>query len=102
MFAVLKTGGKQYRVSPGNTIKVEKIEAEAGSEVIFDEILMTVDGENMNLGKPLIKGAKVTGKVLDQGRSKKLIVFKFKSKTRQRTKKGHRQPFTEVEITAIK
>ncbi|PIT93406.1 MAG: 50S ribosomal protein L21 [Candidatus Harrisonbacteria bacterium CG10_big_fil_rev_8_21_14_0_10_38_8] len=101
MFAVIQTGGKQYRVSPGNTIKIEKLESEEGSDIVFDQVLLKVDGDNVSVGKPVIEGAKVTAKVLEQGRNKKVIVFKYKSKTRQRTKNTHRQPFTEVEITAI-
>ena len=101
MFAVIETGGKQYRVSPGTKLKVEKLPAELDGEVIFDRVLMTMDGDNASIGQPFVEGAKVTAKVLEQGRAKKLIVFKYKNKTRQRTKNGHRQPFTEVEITKI-
>ncbi len=102
MFAVIETGGKQYRVAAGNKLKVEKLEAEVNGNVVFDKVLLTVDGEKVNLGKPLVAGAKVEAKVLAQGRADKLIVFKYHSKTRRRKKNGHRQPFTEVEITAIK
>ena len=100
-FAVIKTGGKQYRVSPGTKVKIEKLEAEENSEVVFDEVLLKVDGDSTTIGTPVITGSTVTGKVLEQGRAPKKIVFKYKSKTRSRKKKGHRQPFTEVEITAI-
>ncbi len=102
MFAVIETGGKQYRVAAGNKLKVEKLEAEVNGNVVFDKVLLTVDGEKVNLGKPLVAGAKVEAKVLSQGRADKLIVFKYHSKTRRRKKNGHRQPFTEVEITSIK
>ncbi|MDP3880960.1 MAG: 50S ribosomal protein L21 [bacterium] len=100
MFAVIETGGKQYRVSPKDKIKVEKLDVEK-AEFTFDKVLMIVDGDKMDIGDPYLKGAKVSAKVLEQGRAKKLIVFKYKSKTRQRTKRGHRQPYTEVEITKI-
>jgi large subunit ribosomal protein L21 len=101
-FAVIKTGGKQYRVTPGEKLKIEKLEAKAGDTVTFDQVLMTVDGETMKLGTPTVAGASVTAKVLEQGRAPKVIVFKYKSKTRRRKKNTHRQPFTEVEITTIK
>lgn len=100
MFAVIETGGKQYRVSPGDKIKVEKLNTDK-DRIVFDKVLMVVDGDKMDLGDPLLKSAKVSAKILEQGREKKKIVFKYKSKTRQRTKKGHRQPYTEVEIEKI-
>ena len=102
MFAVIETGSKQYRVAPGQKIKIEKLEANTGDAVTFDKVLLTVDGDVMKLGTPLVAGAAVTGKVINQGRHEKVIVFKYKSKTRRRKKNGHRQPFTEVEITGIK
>ncbi len=100
-FAVIQTGGKQYRVAVGNKLKIEKLEAAIDGKVVFDKVLLTVDGENVNFGAPLIAGAKVEGKVLQQGRAKKVIVFKYHSKTRRRKKNGHRQPFTEIEITKV-
>lgn len=100
-FAVIKTGGKQYRVAVGNKVKIEKVEAAIDGKVVFDKVLLTVDGEKVNIGAPEVAGAKVEGKVLKQGRNKKVIVFKYHSKTRRRKKNGHRQPFTEVEITKI-
>ncbi|MDO8601947.1 MAG: 50S ribosomal protein L21 [bacterium] len=100
-FAVIQTGGKQYRVAVGNKLKIEKIESAVDGSVVFDKVLLTVDGESVNFGTPLISGAKVEGKVLQQGRAKKVIVFKYHSKTRRRKKNGHRQPFTEVEIVKI-
>ncbi len=99
--AVIKTGGKQYIVSNGGKIKIEKIDAQEGSEVIFDNVLLLIDGEKTEIGKPLVDGVKVTGKVLSQDRDKKVIIFKYKPKKRYKVKKGHRQPFTEVEITKI-
>lgn len=101
MFAIIETGGKQYRVSAGDKIKVEKIDSEK-EEVVFDKVLMVVDGDDVKIGDPMLKGASVSGKILEQGRGDKLIVFKYKNKTRQRTKNTHRQPYTEVEITGIK
>jgi len=101
MLAVIKTGGKQYVVSPGKKIKIEKLDAEEGKEVVFSDVLLLEKNKKIEIGTPLVKGAKVTGKVLKQDRTKKIIVFKYKSKTRRKTKKGHRQHFTEVEITKI-
>lgn len=101
MLAVIKTGGKQYLVSPGDKIKIEKINTPEGEEIIFSEVLLVEKGNKIEIGTPLVKEAKVTGKVLKQSRTKKIIVFKYKSKTRHKTKKGHHQLFTEVEITKI-
>ena len=101
MFAIIETGGKQYKVVAGEKFKVEKLNAEAGSNFSFDKVLMVADGEDAKIGTPYVAGAKVEGKVLRQGRAKKLIVFRYHSKTRYRKKKGHRQPFTEVQITKI-
>lgn len=100
-FAIIETGGKQYRVSPGQKLKIEKLEGEPNAFVVFDMVLLTVDGEKIEVGFPYVSGAKVEGKIIKQDRHKKVIVFKYHSKTRQRKKKGHRQPFTEVEITRI-
>ncbi len=100
-FAIIETGGKQYRVSAGAKIKIEKIEGEANSSVAFDKVLLTSDGANLEIGAPYLLGAKVEGKILRQGRARKVIVFKFHSKTRQHKTKGHRQSFTEVEIAKI-
>lgn len=101
MIAVIKTGGKQYKVSPGDKIKVEKLDAEEGKEITFKDVLLVEKNKKLQVGTPLIKGAKVTGKVLKQDRAKKIIVFKYKQKIRYKKKAGHRQPFTEVEITGI-
>jgi len=101
MLAVIKTGGKQYLVSPGKIIKVEKLKGEEGSEVKFDKVLLVEKNKKIEVGDPLVKGAQVTGKVIKQGKDKKVISFKYKAKKRYRTKKGHRQPFTEVEILKI-
>lgn len=101
-FAVIKTGGKQYRVTEGAKIKIEKIEAEVGKDVTFDEVLLKVDGEKIDIGTPTVKGASVSAKVVEQDKHPKVIVFKYKSKTRQRTKNTHKQPYTEVQIQSIK
>jgi len=100
-FAVIKTGGKQYIVEPGKKLKIEKLEAEEGKEVTFDQVLLLSDNNKLLFGTPLVENAKVVGKVLKQGRAKKVVVFKYKPKKRYKVKKGHRQHFTEVEITKI-
>lgn len=100
MFAVIKTGGKQYIVEPGQKLKVEKLPEEEGN-VSFDSVLLIEKNKKIEIGTPFIKGAKVSAKILQQGKGKKVIVFKHKAKKRMKTKKGHRQPFTEVEITKI-
>lgn len=102
MFAVIKTGGKQYLVSPGDKIQIEKIDVEEGKEVTFNEVLL-LEKENgeVEIGQPVIKDAKVIGKVLKHGKGEKIIVFKYKPKKRYRKKMGHRQPYTEVEILKI-
>lgn len=102
MLAVIKTGGKQYVVEPGKKIKIEKLEKEVGETVDFDEVLLVQEGEKTEVGTPLLKGAKVTAKVLTQGKAKKTIKFMYKAKKRSHAKTGHRQLFTEVEITEIK
>jgi len=101
MFAVIETGGKQYRVSEGKKIKVEKLNTEDGKAFVFDKVLLLNDDKSTKVGAPYVKGAKVEGKVLAEGRSKKVIVFRYHAKTRYRKKRGHRQPFTEVEIMKI-
>ena len=102
MLAVIRTGGKQYLVSPGQKIKIEKVEAKEGSEIKFDEVLLLEKGKKLEIGTPLVKEVKVTGKIIRHGKGKKVIVFKYKPKTRYKVKKGHRQPFTEVEIIEIR
>lgn len=102
MQAVIKTGGKQYLVKPGDKIKLEKIEGKEGDEIVFDQILLLVgDKKEVDVGAPLIKGSKVKGKIIEQGRDKKVTVLKYKSKKRYQKKKGYRQPFTKVEIVEI-
>lgn len=102
MQAVIKTGGKQYLVEPGQKLKIEKIPGDVGGEVSFDEVLLVIDGQTVTVGAPGVSGAKVTAKVEKQGRGKKIEVVKFKPKVRYRKKIGHRQPFTEVSISDIK
>lgn len=101
MFAIIKTGGKQYRVSPGQRIKIEKLDAAEGEAVRFEDVLLVADGDHVAIGAPSVKGAAVDAKVLAQGRAGKKIVFKYHPKTRYRKKKGHRQPYTEIEIVKI-
>lgn len=101
MYAIIQTGGKQYRVSEGDVITVEKLEANEGDAVAFDQVLTVVKDGDVVLGKPLISGAKVTGKVLAQGKEKKILVFKYKAKSNYRRRQGHRQPFTKVVIEKI-
>ena len=101
MLAIIETGGKQYRVSPKRKLNIEKIPGEPGSEVIFDKVLLAGEREKVEIGTPYLAGAKVTGKIVSQGRDDKKIVFRYHSKTRYRKKKGHRQAFTEVEIVDI-
>lgn len=98
MFAIIKTGGKQFRVQNGDVIFVEKLNATEGETVNFDVLMMENDGE-VKIGAPLVEGALVTGKVLQQGRAAKILVYKYKSKKNYRRRAGHRQPFTKVEIT---
>ena len=102
MFAIIETGGKQYKVSPGQKLKIEKLEAKEGDGFVFDKVLLKADGENVTVGTPYITATTVEANVLKQGRHDKVIVFKYHSKTRYRKKKGHRQPYTEVEILNIK
>ncbi len=99
--AIIKTGGKQYIVKEGDTVKLEKVNASEGDQFVFDHVLMTTSGNDVKLGNPLVHGAKVSSKILKQGRNKKVIVFHYHNKTRYKKKAGHRQPFTEVEITNI-
>lgn len=102
MIAVIHTGGKQYLVSPGQKIKVEKLEVEAGKSVSFDEVLLFEDDKGkLSLGTPYIENVKVVGKVLETKLGEKVRVFKYKPKTRYKIKQGHRQPYTEVEIEKI-
>ena len=100
MYAIIATGGKQYRVSEGDVLFIEKIDAEVDSTVSFDVLLVENEGD-VKVGTPVLEGVKAEGKVLAQGRGEKIIVFKYKAKKNYRRKQGHRQPYTKVEITKI-
>ncbi|MGM0651838.1 MAG: 50S ribosomal protein L21 [Bacillota bacterium] len=101
MYAIIETGGKQYRAVEGKTIRVEKLPVEKGEEVKFDRVLMFNDGKETQFGKPYLDSCSVEGKVLNSGRGKKITVFKFKRKKNYRRKQGHRQPYTDVMINKI-
>ena len=101
MLTVIRTGGKQYLVAPGQKIKVEKINKKEGAEIALNEVLLLEKGKKIEIGTPLVKGAKVIGKIICHGKGKKVIIFKYKAKKRYKVKKGHRQPFTEIEIMKI-
>ena len=101
MYAVFKTGGKQYRATTGDVLKVEKIEAEKGAEVELDQVLMVGEGEDVKIGTPYLEGGKVKATVVDHGRRDKIKVIKFKRRKNHRKQMGHRQYFTQIEITGI-
>jgi len=101
MFAVIETGGKQYKVSAGDKVRIEKLPVITDANFVFDKVLLVSDGDSLKLGHPYLAGAKVEAKILCQARERKKIVFKYHSKTRYRKKKGHRQYFTEAEVTKI-
>lgn len=101
MYAVIKTGGKQYRVANGDKISVEKLPGNVGDAVSFDQVLL-VGGDALKLGRPLVAGAKVDAKIVEHGRGEKVIIFKFRRRKNYRRKTGHRQPFSTVQITDIK
>ena len=101
MYAVFRTGGKQYRATKGDRIRVERLEAEEGDSVEFDEVLLVGEGSDVKVGSPLVSGSKIKAKVTEQGRGKKVVVLKFKRRKNYKRVKGHRQHFTEVEIISI-
>ena len=101
MYAIIETGGKQYRVTPGDTIQVEKLGLEAGSTVTFEKVFLVGGDDKVTVGAPYVSGGSVTGTVDGDGKAKKVIVFKYKNKTNQRRFRGHRQPFTTVTISSI-
>jgi len=101
MYAVVKTGGKQYRVSGGQKVKVEQLVADVGTEVVLDQVLAVGEGESVKLGKPLVAGATVTAKVLAHGRGDKVHIFKMRRRKHYRKQQGHRQNYTELEIVGI-
>lgn len=101
MYAVIKSGGKQYKVAEGQRLKLEKLPAEEGGKVAFDEVLLLVNGENVTLGAPFIQGASVSAEVIQQGRHKKIHIIKMRRRKHYMRRQGHRQDFTEVKITQI-
>ena len=100
MYAVIRTGGKQYRVTEGDRLRVEKLPGDVGSTLVIDDVLM-LGGETVAIGKPVLAGAKVTATITGQDRAKKIIVFKFRRRKNYRRKNGHRQPYTELKITGV-
>ncbi len=101
MYAVIKTGGKQYRVAEGQTLRVEKLGVEEGGDVEFDQVLMVADGDDIKVGAPLVDGGKVTATVVSNGRGDKVKIIKFRRRKHHRKQMGHRQSYTEVKITGI-
>ena len=101
MYAVIKTGGKQYRIKVGEKLKVEQLEVESGSEFIIDQVLMVADGDKVSMGTPLVNGAKVSATVLSQGRHDKIRIFKMRRRKHYQKHQGHRQNYTEIQITGI-
>jgi len=100
-YAVIRTGGKQYRVAPGDTLRIEKIDGEPGTQVEFTEVLLTGTDGNVNVGRPQVAGAKVTARIVEQDRAKKILIFKKKRRKNYRRRQGHRQYLTTVQVTAI-
>ena len=101
MYAVVKTGGKQYRVAAGEKLKVEGIPADVGAEIVLDQVLLVANGENITMGTPLVRGASVTAKVVGHGRGEKIRIFKMRRRKHYRKTQGHRQNYTELEILGI-
>lgn len=101
MYAIIRTGGKQYQVTSGDQLRVEKIEGNVGETVDLSDVLMVVDGSDVKIGKPALEGAKVTAKIAEQGKAKKVIVFKKKRRKGYKLRRGHRQPFTALTIEGI-
>ena len=101
MYAVIETGGKQYRVQPGDTVVVERLPGDSGDAVEFGQVLLLSDDANVAVGRPIIEGARVTGEIVEQGRDKKLVFYKFKRRKNYRRRWGHRQAYTAVKITDV-
>jgi len=101
MYAVIKTGGKQYRVAAGEKLKIEQLQADIGAELVLDQVLLVADGDNLKMGRPLVTGASVQAKVLAQGRHDKVRIFKLRRRKHYQKHQGHRQNFTEIVITGI-
>ena len=102
MHAIIETGGKQYKVAEGDTLFIEKLPVEAGEAVTFDKVLAVIDGDNLTVGTPVVEGAKVDASVVKNGKGKKIMIFKYNPKKGYRRRQGHRQPYTKVQISAIK
>ena len=102
MHAIIETGGKQYKVAEGDVLFIEKLEAEAGQTITFDKVLAVLDGDKATFGAPTVEGASVSATVVKNGKGKKVIIFKYKPKKGYRKRQGHRQPYTKVQISAIK
>ena len=102
MYAIIEACGKQYKVAEGDVVFFEKLEAEEGKTITFDNVILVSDDKNIQVGNPYVKGIKVEGKVISHGKAKKILVFKYKAKKNYRRTQGHRQPYTKVEITSIK
>ena len=102
MYAIIEACGKQYKVTKGDVVFFEKLDAEEGKKVTFDKVVLVSDDQKIEVGNPYVKGIKVEGKVVAHGKGKKIVVFKYKAKKNYKRKQGHRQPYTKVEITAIK
>ena len=101
MYAVIKTGGKQYPVAPGDEVKVEKLTGEVGDAIVFDKVLLTSDGENVNIGKPYLENTKVVGSIMRHDKNRKIVVFKYRKRKGYRKKQGHRQEFTQIRVDQI-
>ncbi len=101
MYAVIKTGGKQYRVQPGETVQVEKLDFDAGTTIEFNEVLLVADGEQVRIGQPLVQGVKVVAEVVKHDRDSKVVVYKYRRRKGYHRKAGHRQPFTALKVTEI-
>ena len=101
MHAIIVTGGKQYKVTEGDVLYIEKLEAEAGDKITFDKVLAVLDGDKATFGTPVVEGASVEATVVKNGKGKKVLVFKYKPKKNYRRRQGHRQPYTKVEITKV-
>jgi len=101
MYAVIQTGGKQYRVAQGETLRVEKLLASAGDKLTFEALMLADDAGGVTVGKPLVAGASVQAEVLEQGLGEKIVIFKYRRRKNYRRKQGHRQPFTSLKITSI-
>lgn len=101
MYAVIKTGGKQYRIQIGEKLKIEQLPVESGSELVIDQVLMVADGDKVSIGTPLVAGAKVNATVLGQGRHDKVRIFKMRRRKHYQKHQGHRQNYTEIQITGI-